>query len=146
MCQTLVRPASRSSRRPLVAALGLWLLGACAPALLASAAASTAAQEGAVRAVELEQRPGRFTQARLRLPAGRYVFRVRNRGVDHPVSLRLAPVEDSGAIGEPLPAAAPPAPVGDGAAAEGGVVELRPGRYSYRCALNPTPHYFLTVE
>jgi hypothetical protein len=146
MSATLSRSSLARPRRALrLASLGLWLLPLGAPLLpVAAAAPAPAVQQAAV--VELEQVPGRFVKQRLRLSPGRYVFQVKNRGVDHPVGFRLSRVESDGSIGDAVPGAALPAPVRDGAAGSSGVVELAPGRYTYRCALNPTPHYFLTVE
>jgi hypothetical protein len=98
----------------------------------------------AVRVVDLVQTPGTASPRRLSLPAGHYIFRVRNQGVDHAVSLRLSRIEADGSVG-PLVASLVQ-PVLNGQVGETYVVALSQGRYTYRSAENPTPHYFIDVE
>ncbi len=76
---------------------------------------------------------------RLRLPAGRYVFRVFNADVAW-----AAGFEMRGATDASLPKA-----TGQGIAPGTGkdfLIDLKPGRYLYRCPLSPTPEYPLLVE
>lgn len=75
----------------------------------------------------------------LRLPAGHYVFRVYNDGVPYPVGFSLKGAQDPGL------------PKVEGGDVKKGMsrdfrVHLVPGRYVYRCPLNPTPEYQLVVE
>jgi hypothetical protein len=102
------------------------------------------ADHDAVRVVDLVQTPGAAFPHRLHLPAGHYIFRVRNHGVDHAVSLRLSRIEADGSVG-PLVASLLQ-PVLSGQVGETYVVALSTGRYTYRSAENPTPHYFIDVE
>lgn len=103
-----------------------------------------AAEPDAVRVFELIQTPGAAAPQRLRLAAGRYIFRVRNHGVDHAVSLRVSRIEPDGTVG-PLIATLTRS-ILDGEVAETAAVALLPGRYTYRSAENPTPHYFIDVD
>ena len=75
----------------------------------------------------------------LRLPAGRYVFRIYNDDVPYDVGFQLRGAWD------------PSLPKLTGAGIKAGtgkdfVVDLKPGRYHYACPLNPTPKYPLLVE
>jgi len=102
------------------------------------------ADHDGIRVVELVQTPGAAFPQRLHLAAGHYIFRVSNHGVDHAVSLRLSRIEGDGSVG-PLVATLVQ-PVLSGQVGETYVVALSPGRYTYRSAENPTPHYFVDVE
>ena len=75
----------------------------------------------------------------LRLPAGRYIFRVYNDDVPYEVGFKLKGAWD------------PSLPKLTGAGIKAGtgkdfVVDLKPGKYHYACPLNPTPEYPLLVE
>lgn len=102
------------------------------------------ADHDGVRVVDLVQTPRAAFPQRLNLPAGHYIFRVRNHGVDHAVSLRVSRIEDDGSVGALV--ATLVQPVLNGQIGETYVVALSPGKYTYRSAENPTPHYFIDVE
>lgn len=75
----------------------------------------------------------------LRLPAGKYVFRVYNDAVPYPVGFSLRGAQDQGL------------PTVKGGDVKRGMsrdfhVTLTPGRYVYGCPHNPTPDYQLVVE
>lgn len=76
---------------------------------------------------------------RLRLPAGRYIFRVINADAPWPAGFELRGEVDPGL----------PKTRGDGIAPGIGKdfrIELKPGRYLLRCPISPTPDYRLLVE
>jgi hypothetical protein len=76
---------------------------------------------------------------RLRLPAGRYVFRVFNADVAWPIGFEIRGATD----------AALPKTKGEDIRPGTGkdfLIDLKPGRYLYRCPLSPTPDYPLLVE
>lgn len=143
------KPHARPARLGLGASLLLALLGSasCAAGLAEHTTDAPPERAGAeVRTVDLVQTPGRISPTRLTLPAGRYAFRVRNADVPHPVGLHIARMTEDHGIGEEVAGSRVEPAVGPGQTGTTAVVELPPGRYSYRCTQNPTPHYFLTVE
>jgi len=77
----------------------------------------------------------------LRLKAGDYVFRVKNRDVPYELGFWL---RGAGILRWSLPS------ISGGGIATGGVrnyaISLEPGEYRYSCPLNPTPDYVLIVE
>lgn len=84
----------------------------------------------------------RLAEARpLRLTAGEYVFRIRNRDVDYELGFWLRGAGVSRLL---LPQ------VSGGGIMAGQSrdyrISLKPGEYRYSCPLNPTPDYVLIVE
>ncbi|MDQ6982618.1 MAG: hypothetical protein Q9M08_06405 [Mariprofundus sp.] len=77
----------------------------------------------------------------LRLKAGDYVFRVKNRDVPYELGFWL---RGAGLSRWSLPG------ISGGGITTGGVrdyaISLEPGEYRYSCPLNPTPDYTLIVE
>jgi len=77
----------------------------------------------------------------LRLKAGDYVFRVKNRDVPYALGFWL---RGAGLSRWSLPG------ISGGGIATGDVrdysISLEPGEYRYSCPLNPTPDYILIVE
>lgn len=77
----------------------------------------------------------------LRLDAGTYVFRVRNKNVPYTLGFWL---RGAGLSRLTLPS------VSGGGIEPGSfrdyTVDLKPGEYRYSCPLNPTPDYVLIVE
>ena len=78
----------------------------------------------------------------LRLPAGRYVFRVTNENVPYDLGFWVR--------GDGVLARARLPSTSGGGLAEGTTkdyeIELAPGEYVYSCPLNPTPDYRLVVS
>jgi len=77
----------------------------------------------------------------LRLKAGDYIFRVKNRDVPHELGFWLR--------GAGLSRWSLPGVSGGGIAvgkAQDYAIRLEPGKYRYSCPLNPTPDYVLIVE
>lgn len=93
--------------------------------------------------VDLTQTPGKMHPDRLLLRPGRYVFRIRNVNVEHPVELRIWRVQ-GGRTSELVSARV--RPVRAGQVANSLIVELTAGSYTFRCPRNPTPSYSLTVK
>ena len=114
-------------------------------ALLATAPPREAQANGdSVRVIDLVQTPGAIWPQRHSLTPGHYIFRVRNDGDDHGVTLRLSRIEADGSVGALITTLQPP--LLDGQVAETFVVTLASGRYTYRSPDNPTPHYFIDVD
>lgn len=77
----------------------------------------------------------------MRLPAGRYIFRVTNESVPYEVGFWLR--------GQGLGRATLPAVSGGGlepGTTRDYAITLAKGAYYYSCPLNPTPDYTLLVE
>src|SRR6185436_17661111 len=113
MMRYVSRPVIKRVLSRSFVALSVLFAVACAPVLAGEA--RLVAGAGAPRVIDLVQTDHAFSPKRLSLPPGRYVFRVKNAGVDHPVGFRLARLDGDGAVGEPLPAAALQAPLPEGA-------------------------------
>jgi hypothetical protein len=113
-------------------------------ALLLAPSPPARAGADSVRVIDMVQTPGAIWPQRHSLTAGHYIFRVRNYGVDHAVSLRLSRIEADGSVGALIATIAPG--VLDGQVGETFVVALSPGRYTYRSPDNPSPHYFIDVD
>jgi plastocyanin len=98
------------------------------------------------KVIKLEQTSGAFTQEKLELKPGKYVFEVTNKDVDHEVAFVLAPKKET--IGEEdfIQAAFLATPVADGQSAQSKEVTLAKGEYVYFCPMNPTPKYTITVK
>jgi hypothetical protein len=78
----------------------------------------------------------------LRLPPGKYVFRVTNKNVPYELGFWLRGKGVTGRLGLPS--------VSGGGLVEGKTqdyaIDLKPGDYVYSCPLNPTPDYPLVVK
>jgi len=93
-----------------------------------------------VTVIQLTQTPGAYETTSLDLAPGKYIFEVTNKNVDKKLGFYLTDaskkqVENSGLKNL----------VEKGETAQSGVVELTAGAYAYKCPLNPTPLYTLTV-
>ena len=97
-----------------------------------------------VTTIELVQTPGQFEPQKLELKAGKYIFVVKNKNVDHEVGFWLRKKTADGQ-GKPLPNS-DAGHLKAGETGKTGVVTLEPGEYLYSCPLNPTPHYLITVK
>jgi plastocyanin len=110
-------------------------------ALFFSATASFA-QSSDVQVVKLNQTPGVFDQKTLNLKPGRYIFELTNENVKHDVGFWLRESDQK----KPLKNSDKGGLIKTGKTVRTGVVELKPGNYTYSCPLNPTPNYKLTVK
>ena len=144
---TLSALALRLRARLTAPALGL-LLTACAAGLAEerTTGAPPELASAQVRTIDLVQTPGRISPQRLALPAGRYVFRVHNEDVPQAVGFHVSRMTPDHGIGDEVPGSRLETPVTPGQAGTTAVVDLAPGKYSYRGDVNQTPHYFITVE
>ena len=98
-----------------------------------------------VKTVSLEQTKGKFTQQKLTLKEGTYVFEISNNNVGHDVGFVLAPkgmVEAAHHIKDAYVTSL----VKNNAKSTSKKVTLKKGEYVYFCPLNPTPQYNLTVK
>ncbi|NQZ75758.1 MAG: cupredoxin domain-containing protein [Ekhidna sp.] len=99
-----------------------------------------------VEKVKLVQKPGKFTQTELKLEAGqKYIFEVKNEGVDKLVGFVVAPKGKTGKE-DHIQAAYLYKTIDNGESATSQEVTLEKGEYVYFCPLNPTPQYTLVVE
>lgn len=105
---------------------------------------STFAQENA-NVIRLDQTNGKFVVESMTVEAGKFIFEVSNKGVDHELGFVLVPV-NKGKEGAHIQAAYLSQAIKDGETARSKVVDLKPGTYSYFCPLNPTPHYTIIVK
>ena len=100
--------------------------------------------------VRLVESPGAFEPRELDLQAGSYIFMVTNQGVDHPVDfvLKLTRSEDTArdASDRAVRNSRLSHRIGSGETASTGVIDLKPGVYTYGSALNPTPEFSLRVR
>ena len=98
-----------------------------------------------VKTVALEQTKGEFTQKKLTLKEGTYIFEISNKAVGHDVGFVLAPkgkVEAENHIKDAYVTSL----VKNNSKSTSKKVTLKKGEYVYFCPLNPTPQYALTVE
>ena len=102
---------------------------------------NTNAQE--VKTVSLEQTKGEFTQKKLTLKEGTYIFEIANKVVGHNVGFVLAPKSD---VEAHIKDAYVTAQVKNNTKETSKKVTLTKGEYVYFCPLNPTPQYTLIVE
>jgi len=100
-------------------------------------------QKGAVKTVSLEQTKGEFTQKKITLSEGTYVFEIANNNVGHNVGFVLAPKSD---VKAHIKNAYVTAQVKNNGKETSKEVTLEKGEYIYFCPLNPTPQYTLIVE
>ena len=98
------------------------------------------------KTVKLEQTTGAFTQEKLNLKPGKYVFEVTNSGIDHEVAFVLAPKKSEVTQEDHIANAYLANPVADGQTAQSQEVVLEKGEYVYFCPMNPTPQYTLVVK
>ncbi len=100
--------------------------------------------------VRLIETSGAFEPKDLELRPGKYIFMVTNQGVGHPVDfvLTLSKSDEvvEGSSGRPVRNSRLSHRIGDGETASSGIVEMKPGTYTYGSALNPTPEFTLTVR
>ena len=96
-----------------------------------------------VKTVALEQTPGEFTQKKIILSEGDYIFEIANNGVEHNVGFVLAPKSD---IKNHIKNAYVTKPVANNSKSTSKKVFLAKGEYVYFCPLNPTPNYTIIVE
>jgi plastocyanin len=96
-----------------------------------------------VKTVTLEQTPGEFTQKKITLSEGTYIFEIANNNVGHNVGFVLAPKSD---VKKHIKEAYVTKPVTNNSKSTSKKVTLTKGEYVYFCPLNPTPQYTLVVE
>ena len=96
-----------------------------------------------VKTVALEQTKGEFTQKKITLSEGTYIFEIANNKVGHNVGFVLAPKSD---VNKHIKSAYVTKPVANNSKSTSNKVTLKKGEYVYFCPLNPTPKYTLVVE
>ena len=96
-----------------------------------------------VKTVSLEQTKGEFTQKKITLSEGTYIFEIANTNVGHNVGFVLAPKSD---VKAHIKNAYVTAQVKNNEKQTSNKVVLKKGEYVYFCPLNPTPQYTLIVE
>ncbi|MDT7831429.1 cupredoxin domain-containing protein [Flavobacteriaceae bacterium S356] len=96
-----------------------------------------------VKTVALEQTKGEFTQKKITLSEGTYIFEISNNNVGHNVGFVLAPKSD---VKKHIKNAYVTKPVANNSKSTSNKVTLKKGEYVYFCPLNPTPQYTLVVE
>lgn len=96
-----------------------------------------------VKTVALEQTKGEFTQKKITLSEGTYIFEISNNNVGHNVGFVLAPKSDTS---KHIKSAYVKKPVVNNSKSTSNKVTLKKGEYVYFCPLNPTPQYTLIVE
>ncbi|WP_010180806.1 cupredoxin domain-containing protein [Aquimarina agarilytica] len=100
-----------------------------------------------VKTVTLEQTKGDFTVKELKLSEGTYVFDIVNKGVDHEVGFVLIEAgKDASNAENHIKNAYVQKTVKEGETQSSKQVELKKGKYTYFCPLNPTPQYTIIVE
>lgn len=104
---------------------------------------SFAANAQKAKTVSLEQTPGEFTQKKLTLKPGTYIFEISNKNVGHDVGFVLAPKSD---VKKHIKEAYVTKAVANNSKQTSKKVTLAKGEYVYFCPLNPTPQYTLVVE
>ena len=114
-------------------------------AILFLSATTVMAQEKA-KVVKLSQVEGKFTKEKLTLKPGKYIFEVKNKSVDKPVGLVVAPADENGKAGTHIKEGYLSKTIEKGESARSQIVTLEPGTYKYFCPLNPTPEYTIEVK
>lgn len=114
-------------------------------ALLIAVVSMGYAQNEEPTVIKLDQTPGKFVKEGLTLKPGKYIFEVKNDGVDHEVGFVIAPVVN-GKEGDHIKKGYLSRAIKNGETAKSKVVELKAGTYNYFCPLNPTPHYQIIVK
>jgi hypothetical protein len=120
----------------------------CLCLLLSCISLSAQTTEKDVTIIELVQTEGQFETQQLQLMAGKYQFRIVNKGVNHALGflIQAAKDKDADVMTTALPNSFTTSPVNKGEAQYTGIVDLQKGTYVYVCPLNPTPHYQLIVN
>lgn len=112
----------------------VWAVGA-----VFSANAQDKMQGKTPKTISLEQTPGEFTQKKIAVSEGTYVFEIVNKGVGHDVGFVL--VEKGKDISKPenhIQTAYVTEAVATGMTQRSHPTELTKGEYVYFCPLNPT--------
>ena len=104
------------------------------------------AQDNETEVVKLTQIEGKFTKEKLTLKPGKYIFEVKNKNVDKPVGLVVAPKTADGKAGVHIKEGYLSKTIEKGESARSQIVTLEPGTYTYFCPLNPTPEYTIVVS
>ena len=108
-------------------------------ALVFTASAQDKMMNTSVKTINLEQKPGEFTQKTLTVSEGTYVFEIANNGVGHNVGFVL--VKKGEDISKPenhIQTAYVTAPVENNSKQTSKPTVLTKGEYVYFCPLNPT--------
>lgn len=98
-----------------------------------------------VKTVSLEQTKGEFTQKKITLTAGAYIFEISNNNVGKDVGFVLHPKGKSGQKNH-IKEAYVKKLVSNNTKQTSNKVTLSKGEYTYFCPLNKTPQYTLIVE
>lgn len=106
---------------------------------------SAYAQDSKTEVVKLTQVEGKFTKEKLTLKPGKYIFEVKNKNVDKPLGLVVAPKTSDGKAGVHIKEGYLSKTIEKGESARSQIVNLEPGTYTYFCPLNPTPEYTIVV-
>ena len=97
--------------------------------------------------VSLEQTKGEFTQKKLTLKEGKYIFEIANNNVGHKVGFVLVPKgKDASKPENHIKTAYVTKVVENNTKETSKVTTLTKGEYVYFCPMNPTPQYTLIVE
>jgi plastocyanin len=96
-----------------------------------------------VKTIALEQTKGEFTQKKITISEGTYIFEIANNEVGHNVGFVLAPKSD---VKKHIKNAYVKKQVANNTKGTSNKVTLKKGEYVYFCPLNPTPQYTLIVE
>jgi len=115
-------------------------------AVLFLTAGNAVAQDGEAKVIKLSQVEGKFTKQKLTLKPGSYIFEVKNKSVDKPVGLVVAPATAEGKAGAHIKEGYLAKTVEKGESARSQTVTLTSGTYKYFCPLNPTPEYTIEVK
>ncbi|MFP4844710.1 cupredoxin domain-containing protein [Winogradskyella sp. PE311] len=97
--------------------------------------------------VSLEQTKGEFTQKKVNLKEGNYIFEISNNNVGHQVGFVLVPKgKDASNPENHIKTAYVTKVVDNNKKETSKVTALAKGEYVYFCPMNPTPQYNLVVE
>ncbi|MAD97597.1 MAG: hypothetical protein CMB99_09760 [Flavobacteriaceae bacterium] len=98
-----------------------------------------------VKVVSLEQTKGEFTQKKITLSAGTYIFEISNNNVGKYVGFVLTPKGKTSAENH-IKEAYVKSLVKNNTKQTSNKVTLTKGEYTYFCPLNKTPQYTLVIE
>ena len=115
-------------------------------AVLFLGTSSAIAQDSIAKVIKLSQVEGKVNKEKLTLKPGNYIFEVKNKSVEKPVGLVVAPATEEGKAGAHIKEGYLAKTVEKGESARSQVVTLEPGVYKYFCPLNPTPEYTIEVK
>lgn len=108
-------------------------------AIVFSANAQDKMMKKETKTIALEQTPGEFTQKKLTVPAGDYVFEISNNGVGHDVGFVLVKKGDDITKSENhIQTAYVTEVVATGKMQLSNPTKLEKGEYVYFCPMNPT--------